>query len=72
MEALASGESALKLSSAIASARKVFREKELEENAELQVRFLVPSIFRLPGYPRSLASRAVLHSCAAPANAAEG
>lgn len=38
LEALAAADSALKLSSAIASARKVFRDRELQENAELQVR----------------------------------
>ena len=37
LEALASGESALKMSAAISSARSVFRERELDENAELQV-----------------------------------
>ncbi|CAB1097887.1 unnamed protein product [Ectocarpus sp. CCAP 1310/34] len=36
LEALASGDSALKMSSAVASARTVFRERELQENAELQ------------------------------------
>lgn len=38
LEASAAGDIALKLSSAIASARKVFRDRELQENAELQVR----------------------------------
>lgn len=38
LEALAGGESALKLSSAVSSARNVFRDRELQENAELQVR----------------------------------
>lgn len=38
LEALASGESALKMSAAISSARSVFRERELDENAELQVK----------------------------------
>lgn len=42
LEALASGESALKIGSAIALARSVFRERELHENAELQVRTLEP------------------------------
>lgn len=37
LEALASGDSALKMSSAATSARTVFRERELQENAELQV-----------------------------------
>lgn len=37
LEALAGGDNALKLSSAIASARKVFRDRELQEHAELQV-----------------------------------
>lgn len=37
LEALAGGDSTLKLSSAITSARKVFRDRELQENAELQV-----------------------------------
>eukprot|EP00752_Nemacystus_decipiens_P010136 g9032.t2 len=36
LEALAGGDSALKLSSAVTSARKVFRDRELQENAELQ------------------------------------
>ena len=38
LEALASGESALKMSAAVSSARLIFRERELDENAELQVR----------------------------------
>ena len=38
LEALASGESALKMSAAVSSARSVFRERELDENAELQVK----------------------------------
>ena len=38
LEALAGGESALKLSSAVSSARNVFRDRELQDNAELQVR----------------------------------
>ncbi len=50
LEALASGESALKLSSAIASARKVFREKELQENAELQVRLSSHRLYCLCRY----------------------
>ncbi|CAM9124513.1 unnamed protein product, partial [Hapterophycus canaliculatus] len=41
LEALASGDSALKISSAIASARSVFRERELQENAELQAAMLL-------------------------------
>lgn len=38
LEALASGEIALKMGSALAAARIVFRERELQGNAELQVR----------------------------------
>lgn len=51
MEALASGEIALKLSSAIASARKVFREKELQENAELQVSYPFRLFLAYLAYP---------------------
>ncbi|CAM9637950.1 unnamed protein product [Pylaiella littoralis] len=41
LQSLASGDSALKLSSAITSARAVFRERELQENAELQAAMLL-------------------------------